>query len=246
MGLIKSFKKKLYKIKYKKLDLINKIEKKKIIITGANSGIGLELVRELHKKNKIFAFINKDSDNLKDIINKNLEIFSLDFENLELLLEHEKKIHDFKINILINCAAFFGGNKQDLNDINVKTLLKTFSINTLAPLFLSKFSLNSEIEQIINISSEMGSLKNNKNKGFYNYKISKNALNMITKNLSLEFNNKKPIVYSIHPGSVKTKMNSSGYLSPNHAAKKIISIISANDLNLSGKFIDLNKKDISW
>ena len=53
-------------------------------------------------------------------------------------------------------------------------------------------------------------------------------------------------VFCIHPGNVKTKMNSAGIISPDISAQKIINIISENNSNLSGLFIGINKEIIKW
>ena len=91
----------------------------------------------------------------------------------------------------------------------------------------------------------MGSTNLNKTGNYFYYRSSKNLLNSFSKNLSIELNNKVN-VYCIHPGSVKTKMNSGGVLDPEFAAQKIINISAENDQTLSGSLIDLNKKILPW
>ena len=47
------------------------------------------------------------------------------------------------------------------------------------------------------------------------------------------------------PGSVKTKLNPGGVLNPDIVALNIINILGDSE-NLNGKFIDLNKKELTW
>ena len=68
MGLIKTLKRKSSKISnifLKKLDIQNK----NIILTGSNTGIGLELARKLIVNNNLLTLVNKNFENLK-VLNK--------------------------------------------------------------------------------------------------------------------------------------------------------------------------------
>ena len=116
-----------------------------------------------------------------------------------------------------------------------------------SPLKLIQTSLKSKyINQIINVSSEMGSISQNITGGYYYYRGSKSLLNSISKNLSLDLKNRDINVFCIHPGSVKTKMNRSGVISPEFSAQKIINILAENNSNFSGKLIDINKNILQW
>ena len=92
----------------------------------------------------------------------------------------------------------------------------------------------------------MGSTANNKVGGYYYYRSSKSLLNSISKNLSLDLKNDNINVFCIHPGDVKTKMNSGGLIMPDISAKKIINILSENNSKFSGILIDINKEIIKW
>ena len=66
MGFIKTINRKV--ISFQNLfskDL--KINDKNIIITGANSGIGLALVKILNISNNILAFVNEDKSNIENV-----------------------------------------------------------------------------------------------------------------------------------------------------------------------------------
>ena len=92
----------------------------------------------------------------------------------------------------------------------------------------------------------MGSISLNKEGDYYYYRTSKTLLNSITKNLSMDLKQKNISVYCIHPGNVKTKLNSAGIISPKFASQKIINICAENNLKFSGKFIDINKNILEW
>ena len=154
------------------------------------------------------------------------------------------------INILINNASIFGPqDQQSLETISFKDFYEAFKINSLSTLKLTKIILendNRSLEKIINISSEMGSITKNQIGNYYIYRATKAALNSISKNLSIDLNN-NIIVASLHPGSIKTKMNPSGIIEPEICAKQIINFIVDCNESLNGTFIDLQTlKKIEW
>ena len=255
MGLRKAIKKFIYKSKFRKVDLgkIN-LSNKSIFITGANSGIGFQLTKKfLELNNKVYAIFRENSDNLTKLKNDNLKIIQCDLSNLDNIDQIKQFIQNKDINILINNAASFGSqDEQNYNNLDYNEFKRILNLNSLSVLKLVntiiQFSNKKSIEKIINISSEMGSISNNKDGNYYLYRTSKSALNSITKNLSIDLNKENNIViFSIHPGGVKTKMNSSGLIEPSKCAENLIHLIGTSDSSFNGKFLDLQSlKEINW
>ena len=91
----------------------------------------------------------------------------------------------------------------------------------------------------------MCSINLNKQGNYYYYRLSKTLLNSFTKNLSIDFKNKFK-TYCIHPGSMKTKLNSGGILNSEYSARKIINIIAKNKVKNNGRFIDIDENNLDW
>ena len=96
MGIVKTFKRKIYKFNdyfSRNLNLSNK----NIIVTGANSGIGFDLVNKLNNNtNNILAFVNQNKDNIEKIKGDKIKIITCHFSDTNFIKNHEKTLTDFK------------------------------------------------------------------------------------------------------------------------------------------------------
>ena len=249
MGLRTFLRKNFYNLKYiknKKSDIKDQI----ILLTGASSGIGLGICKNLIQKNKVYAVYNKNYSSLLEVKNSNLTNLKCDLFDFENYQEIEKKIKENNINLIINCAGQFGSNNQSIENIDFDYFLNILKLNSLSILkILQLMSSNGKIEylkKIVNISSLGGSIGENNEGNAYIYRTSKSALNSISKNLSIDLKKKfDTSIISIDPGNVKTGMNNKGFLSKEKCAEYIIDII-CDDKDYNGKFINLFKKEIPW
>lgn len=254
MGLRRYLKNFFYKKKYKIHDFeIQNIKNKNILITGANSGIGLALVKKLlNLNNLVYATYNRNSNNLEKLKKENLKLIKCDnanFLEIELLKDI---IFNQNINIIINNAGTWGQEHQDnIENIDCEDFVKTIITNAISVIkivnIVLKYSNKNSLKIIMNISSELGSISKNAAGNAYIYRASKALLNSITKNMSIDlFNRFKIISFAVHPGSVQTSMNKGGLLKAEDCAKNLISILDKCSINDNGKFIDLLKKEIPW
>lgn len=79
----------------------------KALITGASSGIGRDIARELAKIGYDLVLVARDKDKLEEVkssLNGNIEVIAMDLSEEE----NCKKLHEFvkNIDILINNAGF--------------------------------------------------------------------------------------------------------------------------------------------
>jgi short-subunit dehydrogenase len=249
MGFRTYIKKKIYNLKYLKKKN-SYIKNKVILVTGASSGIGLGICKRLIKENLVIGISNNNEKNLQNLDNKNLVLIKCDLSNLNNYDEIEKCILKNDIELIINCAGQFGSNKQSLEDMDFDNFVNIFRINSLSILkILQLISVNNKmtyLKKVINISSDAGSLGLNSQGNAYIYRITKSALNSISKNLSIDLKNKFKIsVITIDPGNVKSNMNNKGYLSPEKCSEYLLDIISDNS-DYNGLFINLLKKKLPW
>ena len=120
------------------------------------------------------------------------------------------------------------------------SMSKVFSVNTIGPSVIAKNFiplLNKEKKSFMGfLSARVGSISDNRVGGWYSYRASKSALNMIIKSLSIEVarNNPNAIIAGLHPGTVDSNLSSpfqknvkEGKLfSPDYSISKMADVIN--------------------
>jgi len=255
MGLRRKIKNFLYTRKFSKKKYLTNINKKNILITGANSGIGLALTKRLLElDNKVLAIYRKNSQNLTNIKDSNLSIIKYDLREINNFENFENKIKETSIDLILNCAGVFGPSfeNQQIESLDFEKFQEVLMVNSISILKIIQIILNNKLskknlEILVNISSDAGSIDLNKEGNAYMYRASKTALNSITKNMSIDLMARfKTIVFAIDPGNVQSGMNPGGTLKADVCANLIINLISSNVRLLNGKFVNLLGDELPW
>ena len=185
--------------------------KKIVLITGANSGIGLASVKRLLKDDYfIFAHYHTTNNNLKKIKSNSLYIIPGDFnesKNVKKVFNTCMEIKN-RIDILINNAGTFS-TASSIEDISEDSFNKVMDVNLKAPFILSQLVLHemkkNKWGKIINISS-IG-VKYGGNPGSAVYTISKAAMEKMTICFAKEGAPFNILVNAIRVGVVDTKFH---------------------------------------
>ena len=173
--------------------------KKKILITGANNGLGYDLIKELLKDNKfkLIAIINKNKPN--KILSKKIELISMDLFDKKNILSFKDKFKKHKIDTVIHCAG--GGLGFRENDLQLEKLEKLMQLNFYSIFELNKILImNKERGQRLNII-HIGSLAANQSTASIGYSAPKASLVSYNKNLAYKYFNKKIYTKLLVPGS---------------------------------------------
>ena len=190
------------------------LKNKTVIITGASSGIGAQLVKSfaLHKCNIIL--LSRNLEKMNNLIsnisleeNQNLKAYKLDVSNEEEVNAIFKEIISTfdTIDILINNAGITSDNLL----MTMKTQQWTDVINTnlngcyYCCKAISRKMVKQKSGKIINISSIIGQVGN---KGQANYAASKAGIIGLTKSLAKELASRMINVNAINPGYINTEM----------------------------------------
>ena len=215
-----------------------------IFITGGNRGIGLGLLKGLSASNNvIFSVrdIDKGEKTLEEIKNLHADYVVMDVDDTNSIevAVGELKNKLSKVNILFNNAGILLKEYDvDAVDTPETSILKTFNTNTLGVLRVcrSVIPLMKNGGRIINVSSGMGQLEDMES-GSIAYRLSKTALNALSKVMSNELSSRNIKVNAICPGWVQTDMGgSSANLTVEESTDRIIKF-ALEDNFPNGKFL---------
>jgi len=230
---------------------------KKILVTGANRGLGLGLVKKFLKNNEKVICTTRNISKSKELIlckkkyNDNLEICELDLLDKESPNILSNFLGNEPIDLFINNAGVIGHSAQHFKSVSLNHWLDVLKVNLIAPLLITQ-SIIKNIEKsserkIYFISSKVGSIEDNKSGGMYIYRSSKTALNQVVKSLSIDL---KPLgisVISLHPGWVRTEMGGpNALISVEESVNGMVDVISNTSIINSGQFINYDGTRLPW
>ncbi|MDO3722880.1 SDR family oxidoreductase [Marinobacter sp. chi1] len=221
-------------------------DKKTVVITGANRGIGLELARRYAGEGcRVIGVCRSSSDELSEVAEQVID--GVDVTTDAGIEKLTSALGDEQIDLLINNAGLL--QDDQLGSIDFDSIRTQMEINAYAPLRVVE-ALVSRIPsggKIANITSRMGSIADNDSGGRYGYRASKAALNAFGKSLAVDLQPKGIAVAQLHPGYVKTRMvNFGGLITPAESALGLVERINQLSLENSGSFWHSNGEELPW
>ncbi len=189
---------------------------KRVAIFGANGGIGNQFVR--HYLNhpgveQVYAF----SRNKLSLDDDRLHFIPVDVMTEASIKESLEAIGDNKLDcVVVALGTLHDGERmpeKQLADLSLSNLEEVFQINTFAPALIIKHIkpyLNKAERNVIGLlSARVGSISDNRLGGWYAYRASKAALNMLIKSAAIELgrSHKRSIIIGLHPGTVDTNLS---------------------------------------
>ncbi|CEP13616.1 hypothetical protein [Parasitella parasitica] len=235
------------------------------VVTGASRGLGLEFIKQLAEKgNTVFACARNpgNADKLKQLVDDKhvfaIKLDTTDPESIKSAAEEVSKHAPQGIDVLINNAGIGGGNSKSPETLLEEDLTTIFQTNVVGVSNVTKAFLpllqkrgQEHVKKILNISSILGSIE------LINqvsptgsqpaYNISKAALNMYVKMLSNNLAKENFIVYSSHPGWVRTDLG--GESAPVEAEDSIkgqLAKLESATAKDNGGFFDFQGKALPW
>lgn len=235
-----------------------------VLITGANKGIGLGLVREILKlqgvKNVFATCRNPDAaEDLKQMrqTNNAVKIIKIDATNDEQIYrardEVNNEIGNEGLHLLINNSGIFEPDGCTIQNPNRQVFMRHFDTNTMGTVMttaaflplLRKASSHNRFPMVVNMSSILGGISQMIPVSIipHNsvaYGMSKAAINHYTKALSID--EPSIVAISIHPGWVATDMGGDGaQITIEFSTKAIVKKLCSLTKEDTGKFMDYEK-----
>ncbi|HEY5624268.1 MAG TPA: SDR family NAD(P)-dependent oxidoreductase [Gammaproteobacteria bacterium] len=247
---------------------------KAALVIGASRGIGLSVTEALLDDSRyatVFAACRsaETAGALKqlDAANQKLELLRLDVCDEASVREAAKTVEaeTGRLDLLFYCAGILhdGDSMQPekrLADVSAESLVAAFRVNALGALLVAR-----EFESLLKagsnpvfaaLSARVGSIGDNRKGGWYAYRSSKAALNMMIKTLAIEWGRlPRPInCYALHPGTVATSLSEpfrgnmppEKIFPPDRAARQLLETINGLGTPDSGGLFAYDGTAIEW
>jgi NAD(P)-dependent dehydrogenase (short-subunit alcohol dehydrogenase family) len=216
------------------------------LVTGANRGIGLELVKQLRGlQHRVYAVCRKSSAELAAVT---VDVLSgIDVSTQSGQDQLRAQTHDAALDWVIANAGIL--HHDTLKALDFEAARKQFEVNALGALrtvhaVLPRLQQGSKIALI---TSRMGSIEDNSSGNYYGYRMSKAALNAAGKSLAHDLKARGIAVAILHPGYVRTEMTAlQGGIDPSTAAAQLLERMHELTLETSGTFWHANGEVLPW
>jgi NAD(P)-dependent dehydrogenase (short-subunit alcohol dehydrogenase family) len=228
---------------------------KTALVTGANKGIGFEVVRELARLGLRVFLGARNAKAGRAAAEKLggegevtfLEIDVSDADSIRRAAE-EFTGRANRLDVLVNNAGILLDEDKSALTITTEIFEKTLRTNTLGPWLVAQAFVpllkKSPAPRIVNVSSSGGQLEDGADGWAPGYCVSKTALNGVTVQLAAAL--PKFAVNSVCPGWVRTDMGGENATrSVGEGAATIVWLATDAPQDLTGKFVK-DRKVISW
>lgn len=214
------------------------------IIIGANGGIGGALVVELRARQRFSHILplSKSSEPHLDILDETS------------IANAAAKIGNEGISprlIIVATGLLHKGSQgpeKSLRDVDHDWMVDNFRTNAVGPALIAKYFLPLMPREgricLAILSARVGSISDNRLGGWHSYRASKAALNMLVRNISIEWQRKnaEAIIVGLHPGTVETPLSApfrgsaaTERFAPAQAAALLLDVIERLDPEQSGQ-----------
>ncbi|MBX9741573.1 MAG: SDR family oxidoreductase [Beijerinckiaceae bacterium] len=225
------------------------------LITGANRGIGLQLVRQAAATGEtIYAGARKPDEaealaELAKLSGGRVKIIQLDVGDEASITAAAKALAGEPIGTLINNAGIMGSRNTALQ-MDPAEFMDIMRVNVLGPVLVTRAFLPNlraaPGAKVAVVSSLMGSFSY-ETTSYIAYSTSKTAVNRMFNSLARELAGDGIGVAILSPGWVRTDMGGpNATLSVEESARGLLREIARTDASLSGKFRDYAGAKITW
>lgn len=227
-----------------------------ILITGANRGIGLELVRQFAAADgRVLACCRhpEQASELAAVVggNPRVSLHRLDVADPEAIKALQAELQGTAIDILFHNAGVIGSERQGFGEAEMAPWLQAFRVNSIGPLLLTQALIEqvaaSRRKLIAVMGTQMASLADNRSGGYYLYRSSKAAVHMVAKSLAADLQPRGITVVVLHPGWVRTEMGGAeAALSPAESARGLRQVLANLSPKDSGRFFNYAGEELPW
>ena len=240
------------------------------LVIGASGGIGKALVKKLHESGE-YQYVFAVSRSLPAAPIEGVQYHTLDSENENLVAQYCQQLKQAggQFSLVVCCIGALhaiGADNQKimpekrLEDIQKDQLSFYFTTNAILPAIWLKhvepLLKGTEPSKLVFFSARVGSISDNNLGGWYGYRASKSALNMMIKCAQIECQRraKNVCLISYHPGTVETELSKpfqskvpkNKLFTTDFTVTQLLNIIPNLNVENGPHYIDWQGKSIPW
>ncbi|KAF2181563.1 short chain dehydrogenase [Zopfia rhizophila CBS 207.26] len=194
---------------------VKDIATKKVLVVGANRGIGLNLVEAFKKRSwEVTGSIRpqtKDDESVNDLRATGANVIEMDFLHEATIEEAAKKWDGYKLDLLVNVGGL-PPNPKSWQEQTPEMFVEKFQVMAVGPYLtckhFHKFLRRSDNPRIVNITSAFGSVTDNTFGTCMAYRVAKAAANQVTVTFAREWEKEgtNVTIVCMEPGFVATRL----------------------------------------
>jgi NAD(P)-dependent dehydrogenase (short-subunit alcohol dehydrogenase family) len=241
------------------------------LVIGASRGIGLAMVQRLlaiDAVTRVYAACRQPeaATELQALAGDRLTIIPIDTTDETQVAAAIAAIQTTtdRLHFVINCVGILHDAElqpeKGLRQIDADRMLRYFQVNSISAILLAKhlqpLFKHDELSVFATISAKVGSIGDNALGGWYGYRASKAALNMLMKTTAIEYKRACPnnIIVLLHPGTTDTGLSApfqrnvppEKLFAPEKTANYVLDVIGQLTPADSGEFLAWNGDRLPW
>ena len=233
-----------------------------VLITGANRGLGLEFVRQYQDEGLTIHACCRTPDTatelnaLADASGGSTRVHRMEVSDPSQVRAVADALKGLAIDRLINNAGILGtvidqAENSAFGSVDYGVWEETLRINLLSPFRVceafAEHVAASQEKLMVFVSTHMASITELGEGGFYPYRSSKAALNLVVKGLSIDLKERGIRTLALHPGWVKTDMGSeAAAVEIPDSITGMCAVIGGYGAPRTAEFINYDSSPIQW
>jgi NAD(P)-dependent dehydrogenase (short-subunit alcohol dehydrogenase family) len=228
----------------------------RVVITGANRGIGLGLAQVYAGRgDEVWATARKPAEakELQALAKSSggrVHVHEVDVQKSDQVKALAAALGEAPVDVVINNAGIASPWNAGLADFDEAEAMRCFDTNALGAIRVTRAlfeNLRATRGKVVNMTSRMGSIGDNGSGRAYAYRMAKASLNMATRNIAHEVKAFGGIAIALHPGWVKTSMGGGGATEEvSETTERIVKRIDGLKAEDSGRFWHAKGEELPW
>lgn len=237
------------------------------LIIGANSGIAKAIAKKVAGDDGALIVITRHMDYYQHQSFNHTQLISVesydedDIANAIATIETESHVNISQVFI---CHGVLHNKRcqpeKRLEDFSADAFSEIIQANTITPMLWLKHLVtvltHKQSCKIVVFTARVGSINDNQLGGWYSYRTSKAAMNMLLKTTAVELARRAKNIklISFHPGTTDTPLSKpfqknvpvKKLFSPEFVAQQLITIVEESELDGQVSYVDWQGKSIDW